>query len=384
MYKNYSSLNKMKYVVGKIESKNQKKPIIVFDLQQFGEKTEQPTSKKRGDARKKGQVVQSKDLSSAIQILSLFTVLNFLLGYISAVNVEFYYTVMNFITFGDSYFTLGGISALLGEMLISILRGSLPLLIVALLVGVFLSYIQVGFLFTTETLKFKLDKINPIQGFKRLFSLKSLVELLKSVLKATLILILSFNYLKGKMAIIIDIVNYPLVQSLSILWDLTYGVILRSCIVLIILGVFDYVYKIWQNTKDLKMSKQDIKDEYKQSEGDPQLKGKIKEKQRQMAMSRMMQDVPSADVIITNPTHFAVAIKYDTLINPSPLVVAKGRDLIAQNIKKLASENNVIIVENKPLARTLYADVEIGETIPPQLFTAVAEVLAYVYSLKKK
>ena len=312
-----------------------KNSIIKFDLQQFGEKTEKATPKKKRDARKKGQVVQSKDLTSSIQILVVFTVLNFLLRYIANTVVNFYNVVMNFITFGDSYFTLPGISSLLGEMLLIILKGSLPLLLVALATGLMLSYMQVGFLFTTETLKWKLDKINPIEGFKRLFSLKSLFELVKSVLKATLILIFAFNYLSSK----------------RIMWDLTYGVVLRSCIVLILLGIFDYVYKRWQNSKDLKMSKQDIKDEYKQSEGDPQLKGKIKEKQRQMAMSRMMQDVPSADVIITNPTHFAVAIKYDVSKNPSPFVVAKGRDLIAQNIKKIAKENKVEIVENKPLAR---------------------------------
>ncbi len=335
-----------------------KNSIIKFDLQQFGEKTEKATPKKKRDARKKGQVVQSKDLTSSIQILVVFTVLNFLLRYIANTVVNFYNVVMNFITFGDSYFTLPGISSLLGEMLLIILKGSLPLLLVALATGLMLSYMQVGFLFTTETLKWKLDKINPIEGFKRLFSLKSLFELVKSVLKATLILIFAFNYLSSKRTILVDIVNYPLVQSIGIMWDLTYGVVLRSCIVLILLGIFDYVYKRWQNSKDLKMSKQDIKDEYKQSEGDPQLKGKIKEKQRQMAMSRMMQDVPSADVIITNPTHFAVAIKYDVSKNPSPFVVAKGRDLIAQNIKKIAKENKVEIVENKPLARALYEDVE--------------------------
>ncbi|MGB3368247.1 MAG: flagellar biosynthesis protein FlhB [Acidaminobacteraceae bacterium] len=381
MYKNYFLIEKSKY-----DSKNYIKvdPIIKFNLQQFGEKTEEATPKKRLDSRKKGQVVQSKDLSSAIQILVVFTSLNFFLGYISSVVVTFYFTVMNFITFGDSYFSLIGISALMGEMLIAILRAVIPILLVALATGVILSYLQVGFLFTVETLKFKLDKINPIQGFKRLFSIKSLVELAKSILKATLILVLAFNYLNGKRNIVVDIVNYPLLQSLSIMWDLTYGVVLRSCLVLIILGVFDYVYKVWQNNKEMKMSKQDIKDEYKQSEGDPQLKGKIKEKQRQMSMGRMMQDVPDADVVITNPTHFAVAIKYDVTINQSPIVVAKGRDLIAQNIKKIAKESNIEIVENKPLARTLYADVEIGETIPPDLFAAVAEVLAYVYSLKKK
>lgn len=168
------------------------------------------------------------------------------------------------------------------------------------------------------------------------------------------------------------------------MWTLTFGVVIRCSVLLFVIAVFDFAFKKWKNKKELMMSKQEIKEEYKQSEGDPQLKAKIKEKQRSMAMSRMMQEVPKADVIITNPTHFAVALRYDPALGDAPLVTAKGQDLIAQNIKRIATENDVPIVENKPLAQTLYKSVEIGSRIPTDLFEAVAEVLAYVYSLKKK
>lgn len=373
--------NNLAYVAD--SSKSAKNSIIKFNLQQFGEKTEEATPKKRRDARKKGQVVQSKDLTSSIQIFLVFTSIHMFKGLVFDQTKKFYLTIMNIAEQQDTYFTLPGVSRILGEMFITILICSLPFLLVALISGVLLNYFQVGFLFTTETLKFKLDKINPISGFKKLFSLRSLVELAKSVLKASLVLFLAFSYINGKKELLLEIVNYPLMQMLTILWNMVYNVIVRCCLVLVVLGIFDYYYKIWQNNKDLKMTKQEIKDEYKQSEGDPQLKAKIKEKQRMMAMGRMMQEVPKADVIITNPTHYAVAVKYDASLSPAPMVVAKGQDLIAQNIKKIGQENDVQIVENKPLARLLYAEVEIGSPIPPQLYEAVAEVLAYVYSLKK-
>ena len=177
-------------------------------------------------------------------------------------------------------------------------------------------------------------------------------------------------------------VNYSVAAIADFMWDVVFNIVVRCALLLFILAIFDFAYKKWQDEKDLKMSRKEIKDEYKQSEGDPMLKSKIREKQRQLATSRMMEDVPKADVIITNPTHYAVGIKYDNSRGDAPYVLAKGRDLVAKNIKKVAKENDVPIVENKPLAQALYKEIEIGDFIPPNLYEAVAEVLAYVYKLK--
>jgi flagellar biosynthetic protein FlhB len=265
----------------------------------------------------------------------------------------------------------------------TILLTSLPLMLVALVAGVTMAYLQVGVLFTLKPIQPKLDKINPINGFKRLFSIRSLVELLKSVLKATLLLYITGSYIVARQNELLTVFSLSITQIVGLMWDIVFNLMLRAVMVLLLLAVLDYAYKRWQNEKDMMMSKQEIKDEYKMTEGDPQLKGKIKQKQREISMGRMMQEVPGADVIITNPTHYAVAVQYDPDRADAPKVIAKGKNLIAKNIKKIAEENDIPIVENKPLARALYAEVELGAFIPANLYHAVAEVLAYVYKLKK-
>lgn len=362
------------------------KPFIdfKFNLQLFGEKTEQPTAKKKEDARKKGQIVFSKDLNMAFTFLTALLAMKVFGGYIVGVLNNSLGFFMAFPVSTDNVFNPRDMATLLGRMMIDILSVTVPILLTIMVVGVILNYLQVGYLFTNETLKFKLDKLNPVNGMKQIFSLKSLVELAKNLAKIVILSFVAFSYLKDKLGLIIELMGMPPIQIGAILWDLMYNLSLRIAIVLIILGVLDLAYKLWQNNKDLMMSKQEIKEEYKQMEGNPQIKGKIREKQRQMAMSRMMQDVPKADVIITNPTHFAVAVKYDQSKYDAPYVVAKGQDLIAKQIRKVAEENQVPIVENKPLARELFASVKIGRTIPEHLFHAVAEVLAFVYKIKKK
>lgn len=355
-----------------------------FDLQLFsGEKTEKATPKKLRDARKKGQVVQSKDLNTAFGLLGVFVAMDILGSYFVDNIVAFYHHVLFWEKDIDALYEMSNITILLGETLSFILQMAMPILLVSLVIGVGLSYLQIGVLFTTDTLKFKLEKINPIKGLKRLFSLRSIVELFKSIFKAGLLLYISANYLVKRQYDLVAVMDLDPVTIGAVMWDITYAIVLRCSLALIILAVLDYMYKKWQNGKDQMMSKQEIKEEYKQMEGDPLLKSKIKEKQRMMAMSRMMQDVPDADVVITNPTHFAVGIKYNKERSDAPYVIAKGQDLIAHNIKKIASENEVPIVENKPLARALYAEVDIGGFIPADMYEAVAEVLAYVYRQKK-
>ncbi len=355
-----------------------------FNLQLFAEeKTEQPTAKKKRDARKKGQVVSSKDLGSAFAILMVFVFLNNFKGYM-VVRIATFTTQLYKNTSGsiDSIFEPVNMMVLLRSTGILLISLALPITLVAMVVGLLFTYMQVGFLFTIEPIKFKLDKISPLKGFKRLFSMRSFVEFLKALIKGTILLYIAYAYISKKISLFYQSLNYSVEGVAALLWDISYNVVIRCALVLFIIGIFDYIYKKWQDNKDNMMTKKEIKDEYKESEGDPMLKSKIKQKQREMAMSRMMQDVPDADVIITNPTHYAVGIKYDTDRGDAPYVLAKGKDLVAKNIKRVAEENEVPIVENKPLARTLYADVEIGDFIPADLYEAVAEVLAYVYRLK--
>jgi flagellar biosynthetic protein FlhB len=216
-----------------------------------------------------------------------------------------------------------------------------------------------------------------------MFSKNSLVELIKSIFKIIIIGYFIIRFLKQEMAQLPKLIYADIFVALHTVSLLIFSLAFQICEVLLVLAIIDYIYQKWQHKDSLKMSKQDVKEEAKQSEGDPQIKAKIKQKQRAIAMQRMMQEVPKADVIVTNPTHFAIALKYEKGMM-APVVIAKGQDLIAQRIKTIAKEARVAIVENKPLARALYATAEIGDVVPKELYKSVAEVLAYVYRLKKK
>lgn len=354
-----------------------------FYLQWFSEeKTEQPTPKKIRDAREKGQVVQSKDLNGAFTLLAVFLAIGALSGFLINRLMGYFIYSISFIEDTEALFTKDGIHALLSETLLFILTLALPLLLIALAVGVGVSYAQVGVLFTTETLKPKLSKINPLKGLKNMFSTKSLVEMLKSIAKASLILYVSISYIQSRLDDLLIALQLDITQTVRLMWEIAFDVILRCAVLLFVIAVLDFLYKKWKNNKELMMTKQEIKEEYKQSEGDPQLKAKIKEKQRAFAMSRMMQEVPKADVVITNPTHFAVAVRYDAALGEAPIVMAKGQDLVAMRIKSIAAEHHVPTVENRELAQALYRGVDIGAFIPIDLYEAVAEVLAFVYSVR--
>lgn len=358
---------------------------MTLNLQYFqGEKTEKATPKKRRDAREKGQVVQSRDLASAISLLAVILLLTWFPNFFIDEIYALYMMTMSTVKQVGNLHTMSSIMAIGSAVTLSFFKMVLPILGIALLIGLSFSYAQVGFLFTVEPLKFKLDKISPLKGFKKLFSLKSLVEMIKSILKATGVLIIAFQYISTRQSELMSLSMLQLPAAINSLWSMVVGVVLRCAIFLFIVAAMDYAYKRWDNERELRMSKQEVKEEYKQMEGDPYIRSKIKEKQRQMAMSRMMQEVPGADVVITNPTHYAVALKYERGVGSAPKVVAKGRDLIAGNIKKKAAENDVPIVENKPLAQALYATVDIDQMIPPDLFEAVADVLAYVYKIKNR
>ena len=355
---------------------------FVFDLQLFAgdDKTEEPTAKKRADAKKKGQVGRSTDMNAAFVLLMGFTILRILWESIYqkiAAYATYIFTHLNQPVDTENILRIViGIIELLAQT-------ALPIMIAIMFIGLAVNLYQVGLNFNTEAIGFKPEKLNPINGFGRIFSKRSLMELAKSLMKIAIIGFFLYDFLSDHLMEMPQFIYFDLPTSLAQISDIIFKMAFEVVGVIMIVGFIDYAYQKWQTTQDLKMSKQEVKDEAKQSEGDPQIKGKIKQKQRQMAMARMMQEVPKADVIVTNPTHFAVALKYDKSM-PAPQIVAKGQDLVARRIKELAAENKVPIVENKPLARALYASVEVGELVPAELYQAVAEVLAYVYRLKNR
>ena len=353
---------------------------FVFDLQLFAgdDKTEEPTAKKRADAKKKGQVGRSTDMTAAFVLLMGFFVIKMLWESIYTKIAT--YTTYVFSHLNQPVDTESVIRIFIGIVEL-LAQTALPIMVGVMFIGLAINFYQVGLNFNTEAIEFKLDKLNPINGFGRIFSKRSLMELLKSLMKIAIIGFFLYDFLVDHLMEMPQFIYFDLTTSLAQISDIIFKMAFEVIGVIMIVGFLDYAYQKWQTTQDLKMSKQEVKDEMKQSEGDPQIKGKIKQKQRQMAMSRMMQEVPKADVIVTNPTHFAVALKYDKGM-VAPQIVAKGQDMVAQRIKDIARENRVPIVENKPLARALYAAADVGDIVPAELYQAVAEVLAYVYRLK--
>lgn len=359
--------------------------ILRLDLQFFaGEKTEKATPKKRQDSRKKGQVLKSQDVTSAIVLLSVFLFLFFAAGFMR--DRFFMFFDKAFIEYVPLHQSLDIDRTMLiyieivKEMAIILL----PVMLIAVVAGVVGNLIQFGILFTAEPLKFDLKKIDPIKGFKRIFSVRALVELMKSILKISFIGSVTTMILLMNLNKVLDLAFKHPWYTMATVGQIAAIMGIAASFVLLFIAILDFLYQKYDYEKNLRMSKQDIKDEHKNMEGDPLIKSRIKQRQREMAMRRMMQEVPHADVVITNPTHYAIALKYEDGEMDAPVVVAKGVDFVAQKIKMIAKEHDVVMVENRPLARSLYDDVELGGRIPESLFKAVAEVLAYVYRIQRK
>ncbi len=368
--------------------------ILKYNLQFFaaegpgGEKTEPATEKKLTDARKEGQVAKSKEIGNALAILALFLVLKLWAGNMGTQFLglfeTFYTRIPDAITNWNGNVPANDMRVIFRQMILQIIYIVAPVLIVTLVVAVASDIFQVKWMVTTKPLMPKFSKINPLSGFKRIFSVNSVVELVKSIAKIGLIVYISYSYLKEQWHILFLLYDMPLLQAIQLIGELVTDLGIRIAMVYMIIALADYIYQRFKFSRDMRMTKQEIKDEYKQQEGDPQIKGKIRQKMREVSQKRMMQSIPQADVVITNPTHYAVAIQYDPEVADAPIVVAKGEDYLAQKIKEAAKEHKVEIVENKSLARMLYANVDVGQQVPPELFQAVAEVLAFVYHLKGK
>ncbi|MBR2570498.1 MAG: flagellar biosynthesis protein FlhB [Paenibacillus sp.] len=354
-----------------------------LDLQLFSqEKTEKATPKKRQESRQKGQVAKSQELPGAGILVLTFASLMMLGGFYKDRILNLFRDPL--LERMNMDLTINNVMDYFSHLFIQFLIIMAPIFIVVMIVGAVMNYVQIGFLFTGEPLKVKFSKINPVEGFKKMFSMRSLVELVKSIIKLVIIGAIAYMSLWGEQDKIIQLSHMPLPAILSFTAQLTVMLGIKIGAALCVLAIFDYMYQKYEFEKSIRMSKQDIKDEYKKMEGDPLIKSKIKERQRRMAMMRMMSEVPNADVVITNPTHFAVAIRYEGSTMEAPTVIAKGQDYVALKIRELAKDHGVITMENKPLARALFERTEIGDSIPGDLFQAVAEVLAYVYKLKGK
>ncbi len=368
--------------------------IIRYNLQFFakdgpgGEKTEQPTTKKLNDARKEGQVAKSKEIANAFVLLSMFFMVKFYIGIVGEGLTTYFYRIYSqipdMIRMYNGLVPVRALTLLVGDMMMRILILIAPVLLIGFIVVFVCDLVQVKWRPTTKPLKPKFSKINPIQGFKRIFSKNSIVELIKSVAKLAVVGYVAYSYLKDKVEGVFILYDMGLNQALGLIGEIVIDLGIRISAVYMVIAFLDFAYQKWKFKDDMKMTKQEVKDEYKNQEGDPQIKGKQKQRMMEASRRRMMQQLPEADVVITNPTHYAVAVKYDPDKFDAPYVVAKGENFLAQKIKEIAKENNVEIVENKPLARMLYANVDVGGLIPPELYQAVAEVLAFVYHLKGK
>lgn len=344
------------------------------------EKTEKATPKKRSDARKKGQVAKSQELASVAVLLACLVVFYF--G--SYDMVEKMLDIMRglFVESAEFDINCNNIQHLLIGFANKIFILLFPLLLAVFSMALLVNFFQVGFVLSAESIQPKLSKIDPIAGFQRLFSIRSLVELVKNVFKILIIAFLVYMTIKGEIRNFIPLSDQSIGEILVYIGKLSFKIVFRTCLLLIILAIFDYLYQRWEFEKNLKMSKQEVKDELKQAEGDPIIKARIKRLQREAAKKRMMASIPKADVVITNPTHLAVAIHYDQSKMSAPKLVAKGKGYVAEKIKKIATENNVPIVENRALAQILYKIVNVDEAIPTNLYKAVAEVLAFVYNTR--
>jgi flagellar biosynthetic protein FlhB len=346
-------------------------------------KTEKATSKKRSDERKKGNVFKSRDIVTLATMLIGFFLIARLSGYVKMQITELYRYIMN--SAGTLETITVAQSGVIGRRIMAtVFFAAAPIVTVMFLVAVLANCLQTKFLMAPELIKFKLNRINPITGIKRLFSLRSLVELLKSVIKIAVIIWLVYSTIRDLIVVAPDILNTSMEESLHFMLDEIMGMVYIVSLIFAGLAVLDYFYQRYDYEKNLRMSKQEVKDEFKQMEGDPMIKGKRREKQRALSMNRMIQQVPQADVVVRNPTHFAVALKYDIDKDPAPIVLAKGQDRVAERIIRIAEENAVLLTENPPLARSLYAAVAVNEYVPADFYHAVAEVMAWVYEQQKR
>lgn len=357
----------------------------LLNLQLFAgeeDKTEEPTSHRLREARKRGQIMKSMEANSAVNLLGmLFFFFLFWRYYLKNFQTLFYHFLRD-----APGLMIDDISAE------SLFRFSMeqftvfaaPLLAVSLLLGLASNLLQVGFLFSSEAIKPQLSRINPAEGFKRIFSRRSLFELVKSLLKVSIIGAVCFYYLRDYLEPLLLLLGEEIWVITSTFGEVLRGLGWRVAAVFFTLAALDFIYQYFEYKRNLKMSRKEIMDEYKQLEGDPHVRSRLRERQREMARARSLADVPGSTVVVTNPTELAVALRYNQGEDEAPVVVAKGAGMLARKIREIARDHDIPVIQNPPVARLLYKDVSVGESIPVELYQAVAEILALVYRLQER
>ncbi|MGB5824026.1 MAG: flagellar biosynthesis protein FlhB [Proteocatella sp.] len=346
-------------------------------------KTEKATSKRRKDERKKGNIFVSKDVIALMSILGVFYYVKLLFPGMYETMKGFMFRYMGYAS-TQTDITQGLMAEISMSCIQTFIKIAMPVILTAMLIGVIATLVQTKLLFSMESMKPKFNRLNPLEGIKKLFSLKSFVEVLKNVIKIVILLYILYNFIKDRFIELSKTMDMDVLISSTYMLESVIKMIFNVCIGFVAISVLDYAYQWWEYERQIKMSKHDIKQEYKQMEGNPEIKGKIKEIQRQKAMSRMMQAVPTADVVIKNPTHYAVALKYDIENDGAPIMVAKGKDELALRIIKTAEENKVSVIENKPLARSIFSQTELNGEIPMEHYGEIAEILVYIYQVNNK
>ena len=346
------------------------------------ERTEDPTQQRREDFRRRGQVAQTKELATVLMLLSLSAVLWFLSRYFFAQMSElFTQTFSGFILEAAKKGDVAPAVAFVAKRGLAV---AVPLVGMLSIISLASTFLQVGFLNNEDAMQLDFERINPVNGFKRLLSLKAFLEGLKSLVKLVLVGAVVYFIVRDQILQVPKLIHFSVSQIAAFMGGITLRLLGGIGLFMGIVAAADYFLQRWDLEKQMRMTKQEVKEEHKSREGDPLIKARVRRIQREMANKRMMKDVPKADVIITNPTHIAVAIRYDAATMAAPRVVAKGAGLIAEKIKEIARQHRVPVVENKPLARTIFKTLKIGQSIPRELFTAIAQVLSYVYKLKRK
>jgi len=346
------------------------------------EKTEAPSQKRREDARKEGQVAFSREVS-AVSLLGSFLLLFFFLGnsILDAFKASFIYAFNNL---SQSELTVALLQQLTDFFLNETVLVVIPFFATAIVMGIMSSVVQVGFNITLKPLTPKFEKLSPLKGIGRIFSKQAFSEFLKSMFKMGVIGYIGYYTFSNSLDRIIGLIDTDSRDLMNVAAEIVGDFVFRLFLAFLILAIFDFLFQKWDLEQKLKMSKQEVKEEHKQSEGDPTLKARIRQIQQQLSQARMMQEVPTSDVVINNPTHFAVALKYDREFMGAPQVVAKGMDHMALRIIQIASENDVVVYQNPGVARALYFQVEIGQDLPEEFYKAVAEILAFVYKAQKR
>lgn len=345
-------------------------------------KTEKATPKKRRDERKKGHVAVSKDVVMIASLLGTFVMLKLLFPFMYRTLRDY---MIKYVSLAPTVETLSDYTTrIYWDTAEAILQAAFPILLTGVALAILGTGVQTRFIFTKSNMAPKFNRLNPIQGIKNILSLKSLVELIKNIIKITILAAILYRIIKGDLRAVARTIDMDLRDSTVYVLTSIMEMIIKVTIIFLAIAGFDYFYQWWDYERQIKMSKQDLKEEYKQTEGNPEIKGRIRNIQRERARSRMMQSVPGADVIIRNPTHYAVALRYNIEKDNAPVLVAKGQDELALRIVAVGEENGVYVLENKPLARGIYASTQVGKEIPQEYYGMVAEILVYVYRMNNK